>query len=65
MRFRTGVHAFLTCFAKLQERAQAHGDHKSWRLKPKSHFLAELARDGVRPSLTWTYLDESFGGGLF
>ena len=38
---------------------------KTWRVKPKAHLLCELCEfTNDRPSDTWTYRDEEFGGSL-
>ena len=62
MRFEEEVIKFLKNFAGLQKLSLEQGDTFSWRLKPKSHLLCELARAHVNPSLFWTYKDESWGG---
>ena len=61
-RFSKAVLAFLNAMVWLNQHYESQGDAKSWRLKPKSHYLAELARMGCNPSNSWTYKDESFGG---
>ena len=61
-RFNKAVVAFLQAMVWLNQHYESEGDEKKWRLKPKSHYLAELARIGCNPSNTWTYKDESFGG---
>eukprot|EP00971_Amphidinium_carterae_P046157 908670-Amphidinium_carterae.1 len=33
-----------------------------YTVPPKLHLFLELAREGVRPSMSWTYRDEDFGG---
>ena len=39
--------------------------NKAWRVKPKAHLLCELCEFTLdRPSETWTYRDEEFGGSL-
>ena len=35
-----------------------------WGLRPKMHIFLELCREGSRPSLTWNYREESFGGSI-
>ena len=61
-RFSKAVLAFLDALAWLNQHYERQNDVKSWRLKPKSHYLAELGRIGCNPSNSWTYKDESFGG---
>ena len=34
---------------------------KMFRVKPKSHQIVELSRNGTNPICTWNYRDESFG----
>ena len=41
---------------------QRQDDRVSWRMKPKSHLLLELAREKTNPIHTWCYRDESWGG---
>lgn len=62
--FGKSVIGFLDGLVWLERYYQVQGDNKTWRLKPKSHLLAELGREGINPSSTWTYRDESFGGDL-
>ena len=33
-----------------------------FRVKPKMHLFLELCISGSKPSLSWTYRDEDFGG---
>ena len=61
-KFEAAAIDFLKGYAALSTRALAQGDTKSWRLKPKSHQLLELARSQVNPVQTWCYRDESNGG---
>ena len=42
----------------------AFEDPKSWRIKPKLHLFLELAAEGSKPALFWTYRDEDFGGSV-
>jgi hypothetical protein len=63
-RFGKSVIGFLDGLVWLERYYQLQGDNKTWRLKPKSHLLAELGREGINPSSTWTYRDESFRGDL-
>jgi len=60
--FETASIAFMNGMVWVERFHQRQEDHTSWRLKPKSHLLLELAREGTNPSLTWTYRDESWGG---
>ena len=62
VKFETASIAFLNGMVWLERYHQRQNDHTSWRLKPKSHLLLELAREGTNPSLTWCYRDESWGG---
>ena len=42
-----------------------HGvDPERWLLRPKHHMFLEMLGEKTRPSLYWTYREESFGGSL-
>jgi hypothetical protein len=44
---------------------EAHSSTAKWRVKPKAHLLCELAEFTTdKPSKTWCYRDEEFGGTL-
>ena len=52
--------AFVLQFGALQ--AASDGIH--WRCKPKVHHFLELCASGGKPSLSWTYRDEDYGGSV-
>ena len=37
---------------------------KRWQIRPKLHLFLELAAEGDRPSASWNYREESFGGSV-
>ena len=57
--FRDSASRFVTLFAALQTL-----EPRNWRVKPKAHLLLEMAFEGGRPTLCWTYRDEDFGGSV-
>lgn len=62
--FQSSIHNFLKGLAWLARYHENRGDTQSWRLKPKTHLLAELGREGINPTQTWCYRDESWGGDM-
>ena len=37
---------------------------KDWKVKPKMHHFLEMCADGQKPSMSWTYRDEDYGGSI-
>ena len=53
-----------SAFAHQYEALAAASDGIHWRAKPKLHQFLELCAGGGKPSLSWTYRDEDYGGGV-
>jgi len=55
---------FAKLSVALERLAIAKGQEKLWTIKPKLHLFQEMCERSLdaRPSLTWTYRDEDFGG---
>ena len=62
VEFEKSVVAFMKGLVWLERFFQRQDDRVSWRMKPKSHLLLELAREKTNPIHTWCYRDESWGG---
>jgi len=37
---------------------------RDWKVKPKMHQFLEMCSDGQKPSMSWTYRDEDYGGSV-
>lgn len=58
--FPSVARQFCILWRSLEE---MHGNSKLWKVKPKAHLLCELAEfTKDKPSKTWCYRDEEFGG---
>ena len=42
----------------------AAGESNTWVIKPKMHHFIELCSSASKPSLSWTYRDEDYGGSI-
>ena len=58
---------FCLLYISLEALARDSGEDKSWVVKPKLHWFQELCERGStanRPTATWNYRDEDFGGSV-
>lgn len=56
---------FALLSVALEKVAAKRGEPKLWTVKPKLHLFQEMCERGDgRPSLSWTYRDEDFGGSV-
>ena len=62
---REGLAASCRKFCLLWKALEDRSTGKLWRVKPKAHLLLELAEHtNDKPSDTWCYREEEFGGSL-
>ena len=59
-RFRSCSANFAEQYAGLESQAEK----LDWKVKPKMHVFLEMSLDVSKPSLSWTYRDEDYGGSI-